>query len=56
MEQEAVNLAFIVEGAGAATVIESNALFPTPPPPTGPMQQHGWDLARLRPTQASDVG
>ena len=33
MVQEGVDLVFIVEGAGAAEVIESNALLPPPPPP-----------------------
>ena len=52
MVQGGVNLAFVIEGAGADVVVESNAL----PPPTGPLQQHGCERARLCPAQAVGIG
>jgi hypothetical protein len=37
---------------GRDVVVESNAL----PPPTGPLQQHGCERARLCPAQAVGIG
>ena len=57
MVQEGVDLTFVVKGARAATVVESDALLPPPPLPTGPLQQHhGREHARLHPRmqRASD--
>ena len=37
-------------------IVESDALLPLPPPPTGPQQQHGCERARLCPAHAVGVG
>ena len=53
MVQEGADLAFVIEGAGVAAVIESIALLLPPPPPAGPLQQHGCERATLCPAHAA---
>ena len=54
--QEGVDLVLVIKGAGVAAVVESNALLPPPPSPTGPLQQHGHERLRLRLAHAVGVG